>query len=607
VVTTAKWRRRHITLILAFFGIFLAILSQNWASAEVFSSASEMKEVFRLERELVSIMDGFASKLQTKLNKINSYLEEFDEVMKERRQSPSEEDLVEKIATNPIHAYKMMKRFTVDWKSLQKDLEEDDWEEVEFQLKKKKLGTSIPRDEDLHGAAQALIRLQDVYELDIRDLSKGDLGIGRERVITKAGLSAQDCLFMGKHCFNSGALARSLEWFEEAWVMAGQEGNRTLKQEQVQSFLDHAAKVHDTKVLKGEKSKQLFPKPVYEEAPFDQREKVIQGMRDEFHRNVTNMVKVENFDIDRFNALCRGEELRDVKYVAKLRCRLKGTDPYYKLAPIKEETVHLDPGLWIYHDIVSPKEKQDIIKTAGPFMMRSQVQGENRNRQSRVSMTRTSKTGWLQDSMHPTIGILTKRVSHVTGLRTDTFLDESELLQVANYINGGHYSPHHDYVHKQKDPNHPTKDEVRSELSEKNGLKFADFGDFWQIFIIFAQIYVEYVVGNGLKYATQKMIFKQDGAYIGDRVATWMFYLNDVASGGRTVFPRIGAGVSPEVGSAVFWYNLHDSGDPDKLTLHGACPVLYGTKWVSNKWIREGAQTFNRPCSLERKTKHDYE
>ena len=35
--------------------------------------------------------------------------------------------------------------------------------------------------------------------------------------------------------------------------------------------------------------------------------------------------------------------------------------------------------------------------------------------------------------MHPTIGILTKRVSHVTGLRTDTFLDESELLQVRKF------------------------------------------------------------------------------------------------------------------------------------------------------------------------------
>ena len=67
----------------------------------------------------------------------------------------------------------MIKRFTVDWRKLQKDLETDDWSEVEFMLKKKKLGTIVPRDEDLHGAAQALIRLQEIYELDIRDLSKG--------------------------------------------------------------------------------------------------------------------------------------------------------------------------------------------------------------------------------------------------------------------------------------------------------------------------------------------------------------------------------------------------------------------------------------------------
>ena len=27
-------------------------------------------------------------------------------------------------------------------------------------------------------------------------------------------------------------------------------------------------------------------------------------------------------------------------------------------------------------------------------------------------------------------------------------------LKVANYINGGHYAPHHDYVMKEKDPGH---------------------------------------------------------------------------------------------------------------------------------------------------------
>merc|ERR1719483_359591 len=140
-----------------------------------------------------------------------------------------------------------------------------------------------------------------------------------------------------------------------------------------------------------------------------------------------------------------------------------------------------------------------------------------------------------------------RRVGWITGLATDTFTEDSELLQVANYMNGGHYNPHHDYVMKEKDPNH--------------------------------------------------LIYLPDqNLYVGDIVATFMFYMSEVAGGGRTVFPRIGAGVKPKKGSAVFWYNVLPNGDGDKLTLHGACPVLYGTKWVANKWIREGGQLFRRPC-----------
>ena len=33
--------------------------------------------------------------------------------------------------------------------------------------------------------------------------------------------------------------------------------------------------------------------------------------------------------------------------------------------------------------------------------------------------------------------------------------------QVANYVNGGHYNPHHDYVMKEREPDH-----VREEDSE---------------------------------------------------------------------------------------------------------------------------------------------
>ena len=74
-------------------------------------------------------------------------------------------------------------------------------------------------------------------------------------------------------------------------------------------------------------------------------------------------------------------------------------------------------------------------------MMRSQVQGENKESSSKVSMTRTSKTGWLQDSFHPVIAKLTERVGQVTGLKTDTFKDEAELLQVCTVCINVHYFP----------------------------------------------------------------------------------------------------------------------------------------------------------------------
>lgn len=65
----------------------------------------------------------------------------------------------------------------------------------------------------------------------------------------------------------------------------------------------------------------------------------------------------------------------------------------------------------------------------------------------------------------------------------------------------------------------------------------------------------------------------------GERLATFMIYLNTVKQGGITAFPRLGVGVEPRIGDAVFWFNLQPSGMGDDLTLHGACPVVHGAKW----------------------------
>lgn len=58
-----------------------------------------------------------------------------------------------------------------------------------------------------------------------------------------------------------------------------------------------------------------------------------------------------------------------------------------------------------------------------------------------------------------------------------------------------------------------------------------------------------------------------------------LWQMNDVSEGGWTVFPRLGVGVAPQKGSAIFWWNLLPSGKGDERTLHAACPVLRGTKW----------------------------
>ena len=75
--------------------------------------------------------------------------------------------------------------------------------------------------------------------------------------------------------------------------------------------------------------------------------------------------------------------------------------------------------------------------------------------------------------------------------------------------------------------------------------------------------------------------------------------------GGATVFPRSGARVEAKRRSAAFWYNLLPSGEGDFKTRHAACPVLFGTKWVSNKWIHMVGQEFRRPCSLKREYTED--
>ena len=40
----------------------------------------------------------------------------------------------------------------------------------------------------------------------------------------------------------------------------------------------------------------------------------------------------------------------------------------------------------------------------------------------------------------------------------------------------------------------------------------------------------------------------------------------------------------PLKGAVVSWWNMDKNGGYDVMTKHGGCPVVIGSKWITNKW-----------------------
>ena len=75
-----------------------------------------------------------------------------------------------------------------------------------------------------------------------------------------------------------------------------------------------------------------------------------------------------------------------------------------------------------------------------------------------------------------------------------------------------------------------------------------------------------------------------------------MVYLTSIEAGGHTIFPQLSLRVKPVAGSALFWFNIGPQNNFDSRTLHAGCPVLYGNKWIANKWIKTISNFKRFPC-----------
>lgn len=75
----------------------------------------------------------------------------------------------------------------------------------------------------------------------------------------------------------------------------------------------------------------------------------------------------------------------------------------------------------------------------------------------------------------------------------------------------------------------------------------------------------------------------------GQRMATFLVYLNDGYEGGETDFPLVGLRHKGAAGDALMFANLEPAGAPDRRMLHAGLPTRTGEKWVLSQWIRDRA------------------
>jgi prolyl 4-hydroxylase len=165
----------------------------------------------------------------------------------------------------------------------------------------------------------------------------------------------------------------------------------------------------------------------------------------------------------------------------------------------------------------------DIIESVG--LQRSYVASDDPKDYSKISESRTSSTCMLHKD-DPFVLDIHEKISDYVSIP----LNHGEFLQGQRYKAGQFFKPHRDYF--------------ENKTAEKHCL-------------------------SG-----------------GNRIKTFMVYLNDDIEGGETDFPEMGRKIKPKKGKAIVWDNIID-GVLQSDTLHEGCPIIKGTKYIITSWWRE--------------------
>ncbi|KAM9462494.1 prolyl 4-hydroxylase subunit alpha-1a isoform 1-T1 [Clarias gariepinus] len=527
-----------------------SLLHNCFAHNDFYTSIGQMTDLLFMEKDLVTSLKDYIRAEEGKLQQVKHWVEKMETLTATATYDP------EGFLGHPVNAFKLMKRLNTEWGEVEdlvlKDMSDGFISNLTIQRQ------YFPSDEDQAGAAKALLRLQDTYKLETHAISTGNLPGMAGNLPYKSTLTVEDCFELGKIAYSEADYYHTELWMTQALRQLDEGEESSIDAVTVLDYLSYSIYQQGELEKALEQTKRLLKlDPAHQRANGNLKYfeyQLAKQRKAESERSGTGEKekKQEKREVDgnedfltekgKYEQLCRGEGIRlTPRKQSRLFCRFFNNNkhPFYILGPVKQEDEWDRPRIVRFHNVISEQEMEKIKELAKPRLRRATIS----NPVTGVLETanyRISKSAWLAAYEHPVVDRINQRIEDITGLDVKT----AEELQVANYGVGGQYEPHFDFGRK---------DEPDA--------------------------------------------FKELGT--GNRIATWLFYMSDVAAGGATVFPEVGAAVKPMKGTAVFWYNLFPSGEGDYSTRHAACPVLMGNKWVSNKWIHERGQEFRRRCLLK--------